>query len=119
MATKNEYNGWFNYETWLVKLWMDNEQGSYNYYCELAQQAYDDAEADASFTREERAALNLSDLLKDNYEEAAQDLLEGAKQTASIWADLLGAALSEVNWHEIASHMIEDDVDKEAATEDA
>ena len=23
------YNGWTNYETWAVKLWMDNEEGSY------------------------------------------------------------------------------------------
>ena len=23
------YNGWKNYETWNVKLWLDNEQGTY------------------------------------------------------------------------------------------
>ena len=44
MQTK-QYNGWTNYETWNVKLW--------------------------------------------------------------IWADLLGAALSEVNWYEIASSLLE------------
>jgi hypothetical protein len=22
--TKKEYNGWYNYETWLVNLWMGN-----------------------------------------------------------------------------------------------
>jgi len=26
MTTK-EYNGWTNYETWLVKLWIDNDEG--------------------------------------------------------------------------------------------
>jgi hypothetical protein len=25
-----------------------------------------------------------------------------------LWSDLLGAALSEVNWQEIAEHLIED-----------
>ena len=30
------YNGWPNYETWNVMLWMDNEEGAYNLYRELA-----------------------------------------------------------------------------------
>jgi len=30
--TKNEYNGWTNYETWLVKLWQDNDQGELEYW---------------------------------------------------------------------------------------
>jgi hypothetical protein len=25
----NEYNGWSNYQTWNVMLWLDNDQGSY------------------------------------------------------------------------------------------
>ena len=24
---KKEYNGWYNYETWMVNLWMDERQG--------------------------------------------------------------------------------------------
>ena len=27
-SMSERYNGWTNYETWLVNLWMDNEQGS-------------------------------------------------------------------------------------------
>lgn len=26
-----EYNGWTNYETWNVALWMDNDESSYQY----------------------------------------------------------------------------------------
>lgn len=106
MTTK-EYNGWTNYETWNVKLWMDNEQGSQAYFSEMARTAYETAKADQNFTRDERATLYLSDGLKDHYETASQDLLEAAKAQASVWADLLGAALSEVNWHEIAQHLLE------------
>ncbi len=73
-----------------------------------------------TFTREERAVLDLADSLKDSYEEAMCDLLDRSKAGASVWSDLLGAALSEVNWHEIAQHMIEDvDKDEEEADEDA
>lgn len=114
MTTTEKYNGWTNYETWNVKLWMDNDEGSYNYYGELAQEVYDAAEASDSprFTKEEQAVLDLSDRLKDEYETAMNDWLEESKKQSSVWADLLGAALSEVNWHEIAEHLI-DDVEKE------
>lgn len=101
-----KYNGWTNYETWNVKLWMDNDEGSYHHFTELAQDCYDAAEVEKSFTREERAALNLADALKDEFQEACPDL------GASCWADLLSAALSEVNWYEIAEHLIEE-VDKD------
>lgn len=114
MSETKTYNGWTNYETWNVKLWMDNDQGSYTYYTELAQEIWDEVEVEAekSFTRAERAALDLADRLKDEYEEGMISLLETARATASVWADLLGAALSEVNWYEIATHYIED-VDKD------
>lgn len=118
--TENRYNGWTNYETWNVKLWMDNDEGSYRWGIERAQEAYDQAKADDSFTREERAKLDLADMLKEEYETAMHDWLDESKRSASVWADLLGAALSEVNWHEIAEGMIDEEVDKtEATTVDA
>jgi hypothetical protein len=105
------YNGWTNYETWNVKLWMDNDQGSYEYWREAAQEAYDSATAERSFTKAERATLDIMQKLKSEHEDAEQDVLERAGVQASMWADLLGAALSEVNWYEIAENLI-DDVDK-------
>ena len=105
---RKEYNGWTNYETWCVNLWMSNDQGSDEYYRETAQEIYDDSESDKTFTREERATLTLSDRLKDEFEEQQSELTG----ITGVFADLLGAALSEVNWHEIAEHYVED-VDKE------
>lgn len=112
------YNGWTNYETWNVKLWIDNEEGSYNYWREQAQEVYDDAKADADDengeTREEAAISSLRDVLQSHFEEQKDELLDAAKMSSSMWADLLGAALSEVNWHEIAVAMI-DECDKDDA----
>jgi hypothetical protein len=120
-ATDKTYNGWANYETWNVKLWIDNEEPSYNYWQEAAQECWDEATALSAnarltgrepFTREEKAVLALERRLKSEIEEGAPDL------GASMWADLLGAALSEVDWHEIASSMI-GEVDKtETETDD-
>ena len=35
------YNGWTNYETWLVSLWADNDEASYRHRQQLAQQTWD------------------------------------------------------------------------------
>ena len=107
------YNGWSNYETWNVKLWIDNEQGDYEYWREVTRECMEEASTGSSsyakltgreiFTREERAVLELERRLKDEIEENAPDL------GASMWADLMNAALSEVNWHEIAKAMVDDE----------
>lgn len=102
---RKEYNGWTNYETWAVALWMGNEQGSQEAWAERAQEAWDAAEAGSSYasqTREQAALIALSDMLKDEHAEASPDL------GATVWADLLGAAMSKVNWYEIAEHLIAD-----------
>lgn len=66
----------------------------------------------AIWTREEAARFALADRLKEWHEEGKDELLERAKVTCTIWADLLNAALSEVDWAEIAQSFL-DDVDKE------
>lgn len=37
MENTNKYNGWKNYCTWAAALWIDNDQGSYNYFREYVQ----------------------------------------------------------------------------------
>lgn len=100
---QQKYNGWTNYETWNAALWMEE---SSDYYDESAQDAYDNAVGDDTFTRAERATLDLADALEQDFEENAPDLKSGP------YADILNAAMQEINWYEIAAHYIED-VDKE------
>jgi len=108
MPKTEKYQGWANYETWAVKLWIDNEEGNQRYWSEVAQETWEGAKADKTFTRKERANLDLADRLKSEHEGAMAEVLEGARVEASVWADLLGAALSEVDWGEIADSMLED-----------
>jgi hypothetical protein len=99
-----EYNGWYNYETWLVNLWLDNDEYECNEHLpEMARVAYRDATAGEYSTRDQDAAYNLAKELEDYI--AEQNPLA---DKADLWNDLLGAALSEVNWQEIAEHLIED-----------
>ena len=114
MSEDKKYNGWTNYETWNLALWIGNEQGDSEYWNERAMEVYRDAEAERSFTKAERAALNLADELKNQIEEN-QPVVTG------FYADVLSAAISEVNWYEIAEHWIDDvkeDVDAEVKVDD-
>ena len=112
------YNGWHNYETWCVNLWMSNDSGSDEYFNEMAQEVYNEAESELRqdnsvlFTRDEVATRILADRLKDHHEEQQNELTG----VCGVFADLLTAALGEVDWYEIAEHYISD-VDKSAESE--
>ena len=96
------YNGWTNYETWLVNLWIDNEKGSQDFFREQARQFYDLARPlDAiGFTKADEARCKFADWLKSHYDENIPEM-------PGVYGDLLGGALSAVNWDEIARHYID------------
>lgn len=107
MSDKN-YNGWANYETWAVNLWLDNEAGTHDYWLRIASYIYrHEAKEQKHFSKMEDAVVILAYKLKNDHEEAKYEILENAKLNSSLWADLLGAALSVVNWHEIAEGLLE------------
>lgn len=83
------YNGWSNYETWAVKLWLDNAQGT-----------AEDMEALARSNNGDE--YRMSQAVKSYVEDMMPDL------GASMFADLLNASLSEVDWYEIAESYLED-----------
>lgn len=121
MSTDKTYNGWTNYETWAVALWLDNEQGTQEHWRERAAYWLENAEplkllpADSDTNKQEnRAAYELSKELKDQHEEQSQEMLESYSLGSSLWADLLGAALSEVNWREIAEHFVDGELEEQA-----
>ena len=106
--TETTYNGWTNYETWAVALWIDNEQGSYRYWRDQVREHRKAAPtcrqvAGGLWTPEEAAKIKLADQLKDEIRDAAP------MTEPSLFSDLLGAALDEVNWFEIAGNWLSDE----------
>lgn len=110
-----KYNGFTNYETWAVKLWIDNEECTANHWNRIANHVYlNEARDQKYFSKMEDATAILADKLKEAHSESADMHLTFAKLNNSLWADLLNASLSEVNWHEVAECMLEG-VDKRHA----
>jgi hypothetical protein len=102
------YNGWSNYETWNVALWIGNEPYTYQESIDMAQRAYDDADGD-----EDEAKSKLAAELKDWIED-----MNPLASDASMFSDLLGAALGEVDWYEFAENLLSDVEKKEPEEEE-
>jgi hypothetical protein len=109
VAQEGGYNGYTNYETWAVALWMDNDRGSYDYWRERAQEIKGEGDfggrGDNEFMQDtpddEKALHAIADELKDQHEQMVEEAsLQG------VLSDLLNAALSEVNWKEVAENLL-------------
>lgn len=105
---KQTYNGWTNYETWCCKLWMDNDQGSQEYWAENAREAQAHYVKNQYMTEDQRIVGALVNMLKADFEEQAEDWM---RDKASFFADLMNASLSQVNWKEIAEALIDEQQD--------
>ncbi len=103
--TTERYNGWTNYETWNWKLWLDNDHGTYLHWQDETQHICTEA------TDRDDAVDTLMERLKDDCEVNVPESVCGS------YADMLSAAIGEINFHEIAESMI-DDADYEFATEE-
>ncbi len=98
MAGCSVYNGWSNYSTWLTALWVANEEPSYRYWREVA----DECRVQAEGVEGEAAAL-LADRLKQEHDDAAHERLGGR---ADVFTDLLSSTLADVAWLEMAEHIL-------------
>ena len=86
MTNSNEYNGWTNYATWRVNLEVFDGQSA------------------ADFDLQHHAAYGAGQALKEYVEETIE-----MSTTEGIARDYAYAFLSDVNWQEIAQHMLNDD----------
>lgn len=100
--TDETYNGWKNYPTWAVNLWLANDQGSYERWMVAAQDAHTQAHAYKGTHAERSAKGILADWLKDEIRDTT------GTGEASLAEDLLRFALDCVDWYEVASAFLSD-----------
>ena len=88
----NEYNGYSNYQTWNVALWLDNDEGSYQHIRTMT---------NTLNLQVEDKSWEFADWLKGFVEE-----YNPLDNKASMFSDLLGHALANVNYQEIAENIL-------------
>lgn len=83
--------GWKNYQTWNYALWLNNDQGLYNYKQELIRQA-----------QRSRDPVNaLADSLKEFIQDSQPEL-------QGLYSDLLQFSIDSIDFFEIAQKELED-----------
>jgi hypothetical protein len=122
VADTQTYNGWTNYETWGVALILDNDYGTYMLVQETARDIRNNAVLDDNvrsgiWTVYEAAKFRLADWLKDFTEtlcgigSESEDL--GIPEPSMMASQLLGGAISDVDFDSIADHYLTDMEDDE------
>jgi hypothetical protein len=103
---RESYNGWTNYATWVVNLWIDNDEGAQEHWRERAEDLLKDELADGNSADDarEEAARNLADEMREEFEQGAED----ATGVSGALSDLLSHALGLVEWQEISEHYVSD-----------
>ncbi len=97
----NTYNGWSNSETWLINLWLNNDQVTYNF-------------VDSNIIDRQLTTYNNAERLKNYVYELAEREQPGITTSANFVTDLFSRALSDVNFYEIVDHWMEEDEERGA-----
>jgi hypothetical protein len=98
---EQEYNGWFNYETWSANLWITNDQGLYEIATDYAKQ-----EIEGHDQGEVINPYHLGETLRDWIENDLLTLenISGNQDLFNMLTDI--GSLGRVNWREIADNFI-------------
>lgn len=100
----DEYQGHANYPTWAISLWINNDQGLYDYWREQAADLLAQSEDDPPFTLKEVATRELSDQLRGYFE----DLIAEDSTMIGPIQDIAGWSLEITDWRSIAVDLLAD-----------
>lgn len=106
----NKVNGWSNCPTWNWNLHNDGD-----YWGELAQEIYDNAEAGEYLSKRDEAIHTLEERLRDECEEEYETQFGNL---TGAFGDIFQWAIDNIDFREIAENLMED-VDMEEKEEES
>jgi hypothetical protein len=101
------FNGWSNYETWAVALWMDNNEADYRQLRYLARRIYRDAriqhrKGQCDDPIVQTARIEIAKCLEHRvYEETIHSI-------QCLTMDLLNSSLDKIDWQELAESLLDE-----------
>lgn len=98
----NEYNGYYNYETWNIKLWIDNDQALSEMLSEAARDYIDQCDTDNEDPR------TFGETLESLFTDPELGLGLFPELPAGPASDAINLYKCEINWEEIAEHALDD-----------
>lgn len=97
------YNGWSNYQTWNVHLWLSNDENAYRAWRRSAAECWEAADPEPSFgTRSDEARRTLADRIRDSVVDD-HPLVD----SPSMYSDCLTFVLQGVEWEAVADAFLE------------
>lgn len=103
MTQDEKYNGWSNWATWCVNLWLTNDQATYEMVKGVIAEEMSAADGERDTDCFDTAVYNAAERLHEIIDEA--NPIDGA---ASLYTDLLASALNHVDWREIVMSFTEE-----------
>ena len=87
-----QYNGWTNWETWVTKLWIDNDEYTYSCIVEMIRKAKDDGD---EITADQVEEFVWETMDPDRNQDRRYDM-------SGLFRDFIQSSMKMVNWQEIA-----------------
>ena len=103
--TDTKYNGLTNYETWNWKLWLDNDEGRYNYWQERVKDILRMGVKPRWETVDQFRRSILAEELQADCDERL-DLF--TNDESGPFVDILNTGISSINWNEIAENLLDE-----------
>lgn len=84
-----QFNGWTNRETWMIQLWIMNDESVSGWYEEVTQELI------SSGLRDSRLILQLADIIEEDHKSRRSF-------ESSVFSDMITYSLNRVNWCEVS-----------------
>ena len=105
MVQKLEYNGYTNYETWNCALWLNNDQYTQEQLSDKALELVEEIDVHNADDIE-RIQQEMADFIATMVDDMQENM--GFHIEASMFADMLNAALREIDYRDIARSELAD-----------